>query len=143
MLVSALRSRGHSLGEVTCVAVAGAPGRGISPQKVKLVIPSPKKALSGDVRPLRCSFTVEGAVDASTRTMRRRTLREHPSRGQRQVAHRPSSAVSGPVPVSPSGDLDGSRDRHVDEVRAAKSSLVADGGQPLERDDAPQRRGSQ
>ena len=40
-----------------------------------------------------------------------------------------------------SGDLDGIWDRHVDEVRAAVEGLVADSGQSLGQDDAPQRRG--
>ena len=64
------------------------------------------------------------------------------SRGQRQVAHlRPQFNGVQAGACQPSGDLDGSRDRHVDEVRTAVEGLVADGGQPLGQDDAPQRRG--
>ena len=48
MLVSALSSGAIPSARATFVAVAGSTRtRGISPQKVKLVIPSPKKALSG------------------------------------------------------------------------------------------------
>ena len=64
------------------------------------------------------------------------------SRGKRQVAHLcPQFNGVQAGACQPSGDLDGSRDHHVDEVRAAVEGLVADSGQSLGQDDAPQRRG--
>ena len=64
------------------------------------------------------------------------------SRGKRQVAHLcPQFNGVQAGACQPSGDLDGSWDHHVDEVRAAVEGFVADNGQPLGQNDAPQRRG--